>query len=135
MATDATSLMASAACYTCAPPGQWQLMKLGLLKEILLAANPMADTSATGLMQSAACYACLPPGMWQLIELGLLRQLVDGGGTGGGGGGVLETTGDPEGVVTSNTVPALALDCNTGALYAFCGTAGGNTGWFPLIAA
>lgn len=134
MATDATSLMASAACYTCAPPGQWQLMKLGLLKQILLASSPMADTSATALMQHAACYACLPPGMWQLIELGLLKQIAEGGGV-GGGGGVLSTTGDPEGVVSSSVSPSLAVDCNTGALYVYCGTAGGNTGWFALIAA
>ncbi len=86
MATDATTLLDETKCFVCLPPGMWQLLKLGLLKQILLASDPMADTSATALLAAAKCYECLPPGMWQLIELGLLQQIVDGGGAGGGGG-------------------------------------------------
>lgn len=125
--------MALANCYEATPPHQWQLMQLGLLRQLVLAANPMADTSPSALMQQAACYTALPPGFWPLLQLALLKLLVDGGGT--GGGGVLSTTGDPEGVVSSSATPALAVDCNTGALYVYCGAAGGNTGWFALIAA
>jgi hypothetical protein len=86
MATDATTLLEATKCYECSPPGQWQLMKLALLQQILLASNPVADTSPTALLEAAKCYACMPPGLWGLLELGLLQQIVDGGGTGGSGG-------------------------------------------------
>lgn len=126
MATTPNALLAEVNAYQ----GQLDLLKLGLLRQLLLATNPMADTTPAALLQSAQCYLCQPPGMWPLFELALLKQLVDGGGV---GGGILATTGDPEGVVTSPATPALAYDCATGALYAYCGTAGGNTGWQPLI--
>src|SRR5439155_22394095 len=95
MASDAQTLMNEVACFACLPPGQVELAKLGLLKQILLASSPMADTSAQALLEAAKCYACLPPGYWQLLELALLQQIVTGGGTGGGGGGVLCGAADP----------------------------------------
>lgn len=134
MPCSATNLAGDAACYANVAQDQVQLLKLALLRQILLAANPMADTSTNALLAQVGCYAHLPSGMMHLLELALLKQIVDGGGT-GGAGGVLSTTGDPEGVVTSPASPALAVDCNTGALYAYCGVAGANTGWFALIAA
>ena len=86
-------LMEQAKCYTCLPPGFWQLLKLGLLKQILLTVNNMADTSVNGLMEAAKCYTCVPPGNWHLLELALLKSISDGGGV--GGGGVLYGTTDP----------------------------------------
>ncbi len=133
MASDAQTLMDEVACFACLPPGQVELAKLGLLKQILLASSPMADTSAQALLEAAKCYACLPPGYWQLIELALLQQIVTGGGTGGGSGGVLQTTGNPEGVLVSATANAIAYDCATNKVWVFCGTAGTNTGWQALI--
>ncbi len=132
MSTTANALLAEVACYANQTDRQWLLIKLGLLKQILLSVNPMADTSPSALMQAAGCYACQSPGFWPLFELGLLKQIVDGGGL-GAGGGVLATTGDPEGVVTSSATPALAYDCASGALYVFCGVAGTNVGWQALI--
>ncbi len=86
MATDTNTLLNDAKCYECLSPGLWQLLKLGLLQQILLASNPMADTSVNALLAAAKCYECLSPGMWQLLELALLQQIVDAGGGSGGGG-------------------------------------------------
>lgn len=97
MATDTNSLLAEATCYDCGGGfGQLQLLKLGLLRQILLATDPMADTSVNGLLAAANCYnSCAgSPGLMQLLELALLRQIVDGGGV-GGGGGVTYGTSDP----------------------------------------
>jgi len=93
MATDANTLLSDTKCYECLSPGLWQLLKLGLLKQILLASSPMADTSTNALLEAAKCYQCLSPGMWQLLELALLQQIVDAGST--GGGGVTCGSGDP----------------------------------------
>lgn len=85
-----------------------QLLKLSLLRQILLANNPVADTSVQTLLSQANCFTCIPPGMWSLIELVLLTQIVNNGGGGGGGGGsaqlVLYTTTSPtvDGVVPAN---------------------------------
>lgn len=49
------------------------------------------------------------------------------------GGGVLASSGNPEGVLTAPSSPAVAGDCATGGLYLYCGVAGGNTGWITLI--
>jgi hypothetical protein len=75
MATDATSLLAEAACYQC---GQWPLLKLGLLKLWLLALDPDADTSPNALLEDAKCYICFPPDTLRLLSLGLLTQMVTG---------------------------------------------------------
>lgn len=90
-----TTLLASAKCYECLPPGHWQLLKLGLLKQILLVLSPMADTSANALMEQAKCYACMSPGLWQLLELGLLKAISDAGLGGTGGGSISHGVGAP----------------------------------------
>ena len=95
MATDANTLLAETVCFSCLSEGEWQLLKLGLLKQILLAQNPVADTSTTALLEAAKCYACLSPGIWQLLELALLQQIVDAGGGGAGGGAVTCGVVDP----------------------------------------
>ena len=91
MATDANTLLAAVKCYECLAPGQWQLLKLALLKQTLLALNSMSDTSVNTLLASVKCYECLAPGQWPLLELALLQQIAAGVGT----GGVLCGTTDP----------------------------------------
>lgn len=97
MATDVNTLLADVKCYACQPPGLWQLLMLGLLKQTAEAVDPMADTTVAGLLEEVKCYACQPPGIWQLLTLALLKQIADAGGTGGGGGTgeVLCGTDDP----------------------------------------
>jgi hypothetical protein len=85
MATDANSLLAEAACYGCTGQGLLQLLKLGLLRQLLLASDPMADTTPNTLLASAACYGCVSDKDRQLLELGLLKAIVDAGGLGTGG--------------------------------------------------
>ena len=89
MATDVNTLLADVKCYACLPAGQIQLLTLGLLKQLVEAADPMADTTVNGLLAKAKCYACQSPGIWPLFMLGMLKQLADAGGTTGATGGVL----------------------------------------------
>jgi hypothetical protein len=89
VATDANTLLSEVKCYACQPPGIWQLLKLGLLRQILLAHDAMADTSVNTLLENVKCYECIPPGMWHLLELALLQAILAAGGGGGGTGGVL----------------------------------------------
>lgn len=111
MATDAQTLIDAAKCYECAgSPGQWELFRLGLLQQILLSNNPMADTSPQALMDAAKCYACYSPGLWQLFELALLQQIVSGGG-GGSGQIVTYTSGTPANPANT-ALPAWAYDPN-----------------------
>lgn len=52
--------------------------------------------------------------------------------SGGGGSGVLETAGDPTGVLTA-TGPALAVDKTTNAMWYKPSGSVGNTGWVVII--
>lgn len=121
MAADPNALLASVTCLECAgSPGLFQLYKLALLKQILLAADPTAMTDPNTLMSQISCYACLPAGQLQLIEIALLSSIVDAGG--GGSGAVLEyTTTDPttDGIVPTNVNdPAVAYSRDgTGPTY------------------
>jgi hypothetical protein len=85
-AVDPQSLLTSAECYLCfqAEP----LLKLGLLRQILLASDPMADTSPQALLSSANCYLCFgnSTSLLMAMELSLLAQIAQNGGGGGGGG-------------------------------------------------
>jgi len=128
MATDTNTLLADTVCYSCLSPGEWQLLKLGLLKQILLASSPMADTSTNALLEAAKCYECLSPGIWQLIELGLLQQIAAAGGTGGGGtGGVTCGVADP--VAAPANACTLFYRTDTGTLWMWNGAA-----WVNIIA-
>jgi len=116
MATDAQSLLSEANCYSCHAANEFTatLLKLGLLRQILLASDPMADTSPQTLLAAANCYSCYAsnPFTLSMMELALLAQIAGGSGTGGLSGQlVLYTTTDPttDGVVPSNlNLPALA---------------------------
>jgi hypothetical protein len=130
MATDANSLLADVNCYQCAPPGQWQLLKLALLRQILLALDPVANTDVNSLLATVNCYQCLTPGLWQLLELALLKSIADAGGLGGGGsGGVLCSTADP--TDDPGVTCALHYRTDTGELWSWNDGAGT---WDQLLA-
>jgi hypothetical protein len=79
VATDPQSLLNAANCYNCNTPGEWQLMRLALLRQILLASNPMAATDPQSLLNQAACYNCYLS-QWALLELSLLSQIATASG-------------------------------------------------------
>lgn len=89
MATDAQTLLAAASCYRCfgGNSESLQLMKLGLLRQILLGINANAMTDPQTLLEQATCYRCHANNGYtlELMELALLAQLVAAGGGAGGG--------------------------------------------------
>ncbi len=121
MATDANTLLADTACYECLGEAEWRMIQLGLLQQILLANNPMADTSANTLLEATKCYKCLGEAEWRMIELGLLQQIVDGGGGGGGGSGVTCGNGVPVAAPTGSC--GLYYDKLTNIIYQWDGAA------------
>ena len=115
MATDAQTLLAQAACYQCYTANGYsaRLLELALLRQQLLALNPMADTSPQTLLDQAKCYQCYAanPYALQLFELALLAQIVANGGSGGGAQLVVYTGASPtaDGLTpTDPTKPAVA---------------------------
>ncbi len=100
----------------------WQLMKLSLLQQILLALNPSAMTDPQTLLDQAKCYQCMGgPGEWQLMELALLAQIVANGGGGGGGatGSVLCGAVDP--TVAPSSTCAVYINTVSGQIFWFYG--------------
>lgn len=107
MATDAQTLLEETTCYQCNAANGYSLemIKLGLLRQLLLANNPNAMTDAKSLLQAASCYQCYAANsyMLKMLELGLLQQLVlNGGGGGGPAGFVTCGTGAPTTAPTSS---------------------------------
>jgi hypothetical protein len=106
-APDAQTLIASANCYNCY--GDYALIKLGLLRQMLLNLNPVADVTPQTLIASANCYNCY--GNFELIELGLLAAIINQG-LGGGSSQILSyTAANPtvQGLVPPNqNAPAIA---------------------------
>lgn len=92
--TTAPTLLAAAKCFECYGGNEYSLllMKLSLLRQLVLAINPMADTTPQTLLAQAKCFQCYAtsPYMLLLMELALMQSLVTGGGVGGGGGLDLE---------------------------------------------
>jgi hypothetical protein len=135
MATDAQTLLTEAQCYECNGANDYSLllMKLALLRQILLASNPVADTTPQALLADASCFSCYAstPYMLQLMELALLAQIVDAGG--GGGGGSLVTLGvvNPEGVVTDN--PGALYWNKAGKVLWVKETGVGSVGWWQIV--
>lgn len=81
MATDAQSLLDETACFACFASNIYteSLMELALLRQILLARDPAADTSPQALLADAKCYECMAANnnMENLLELGLLQQIAN----------------------------------------------------------
>lgn len=86
--TRAQTLLAAAKCFQCNGGDEYSLllMKLSLLRQLVLAVNPMADTTPQTLLAQAKCFQCYAtsPYMLLLMELALLQSLVSGGTVGGG---------------------------------------------------
>ena len=117
-ATDAPTLLASANCYlSYASSGYMtQLMKLGLLKQILLASNPMAATDPQSLLTSANCYLSYAssPYALELMELGLLALIATNG---GGGGGILSGAVDP--TTAPSSTAAIYINTTSGRVWLY----------------
>lgn len=133
MATDAQTLLDETKCYQCNAPDLYALMliKTGLLRQILLAQDPMADTSPQTLMNAGRCYECYAPNVYalMLMQTALLAQIV-GGGSGTGGAGLVGVV-DPEGVVVAS--PGTSY-YNTVLFKFWYKTSGvGNTGWTQVV--
>jgi hypothetical protein len=124
MQTDTQTLLSAANQYSNNGDGDQQLLKLGLLKQILLNANPMAATDTQSLLSAASQYNNVPAGMWKLLELGLLQQIAAGG---GGSGGVLNGNGSPVGVITP-TAGLLYINNTDSTLWAVS-----NGAWTQLV--
>ncbi len=133
MATDAQTLLTEAECFECFAANGYMLnlMKLSLLRQILLAQNPMADTTPQALLAAANCYTCYAGNDYalKLMELALLAQIV-GGGSGTGGAGSVGA-GSPEGVVVAN--PGTSYYDTVGLAFWYKLTGVGNTGWFQVV--
>jgi hypothetical protein len=58
-------------------PQALDLIKIGLLKQILLYLNPNAVTDPNELLEEMRCYACLSQSQLDLISINLLSQIAD----------------------------------------------------------
>src|SRR5207248_11559434 len=103
-----------------------------ILAALIHVGNGESVPDATTLASESNCLMCvIAPGMVPYAIIAAIRGISTGGG--GGSGGVLRTTGNPEGVLVAASANSVAYDCSSGAFYVFCGTAGTNVGWQPLI--
>lgn len=98
-----------------------ELLKLGLLKQILLTQNANAVTDPQTLLSQSACFSCFAssPGIMQLLELALLNQIA-------GVQQVYQGTTDPSIAQSGNTPAYLFLPANVNlpALYTNTTTGG-----------
>lgn len=75
-------MLAVGGCFACLPSGTQQLVKLGLLSQILKALNPVATINVATLLSEASCLACIPAGQQGLVELALLSEILQAGSIG-----------------------------------------------------
>lgn len=118
-------LLTATDCLACAGISMVQRLKIALLMRIAQIGGNAVDVQA--LLDQGSCLVCAGIDLGSAIEIVLLNQIASGSSS--GSGCVATTNGDPEGVLTSNCTPALAVDPNTKAIYLFTGVAGTNTGW------
>jgi len=124
----ATTLMHSAREYNGLSDQQLQVLKLALLRQILIALDPMANISASALMASADEFNAMSDHVLQVLQTQLLCEISATGVGGGGAGGVLSGSGVPVAAPTSSS--AIYIDKNPAALtvlYWWSGTA-----WVPF---
>lgn len=75
-ATNAQTLFDEGKCYLCNTTANTaQVLRLALLRRILIANVPTADTSSGALMAYGACFACYGMTEVDIIELALLDQI------------------------------------------------------------
>lgn len=72
---DVQSLMDDAACFNTLTPFQLAVVQAELLKQILLAMDPGADTSPEALLESGKCFNGIEPGLLRVIQLQLLCEI------------------------------------------------------------
>lgn len=137
MAVDPQTLLSEVACYSCmaSDAGMMSLLKLGLLRQIVLAQNPMADVTAQGLLTQAQCFSCFGAGAGEmkLMELALLAQIATNGSAGGGGG-----SNPPSGIVSPNgnvigAPGATYFNKTDSTFWEQTSAVTANTGWIQLI--
>jgi hypothetical protein len=76
------AILAACSDFTGKGAGELAIIKTELLRQILLAANPMAACDAQSLLAEGACWSCYPGGQLQLIQTQILCEILH---TGGGG--------------------------------------------------
>lgn len=75
---DANQLAADSKCYECYGPNDYtlRLMELALLRRILLAIDPAAETDPQKLLDEAVCFNCFgSSSIEQLMELVMLQKI------------------------------------------------------------
>jgi hypothetical protein len=132
---DPQSLLASANCYLCYQDEP--LLKLGLLRQILLALSPMADTSPQTLLANAKCYLCFGNSDSQLraMELSLLAQIAQNPGGGSGTGDVFRVISPLDPTSLGNVQgPAICYD-DIGNFWIKDNATNDALGWTKIITA
>jgi hypothetical protein len=78
MTTDPAALLQMSGCYrSCGITSTTQLLKLGLLAQIVLALNPMADVTPEALLEQTNCYRSYSnASLGDLLELALLELIA-----------------------------------------------------------
>jgi hypothetical protein len=116
MTCDVQTLLSSANCFSCAPPGQWGLLRLAMLCRIKNGVTMACDVQT--LLSEASCFNCVPPGQWPILELAMLCSIMTTGtGGGGGSGAVMQGHGAPVAPPTTPTSPAIYTDLDSGINY------------------
>ena len=71
-ACNSNTLLADGKLFQQLGGGLSQVARLALLKQILLARSPTADTSSATLLDRGKCFTCLTPGQQRVVKLQLL---------------------------------------------------------------
>ena len=122
--------MSASKCFAPLAMGnQLQVLAVGILREMLAALNPMADTSPQSLMASASCFSVLSPGELAIIQTQLLCEILNSGGGGGGAACILSGPVDP---VAAPPFCSAALYVNL-VTSSFWYWDNGALAWYPLI--
>lgn len=77
---DASQLAADSKCYECYGPNDYtlRLMELALLRRIVLALDPNANTDPQALLDEAICFGCFgSTSIENLLELAMMKKVAD----------------------------------------------------------
>lgn len=64
-------------CPDCPGLTQYELLRMGLIKSILLKLDPMAATDTNSLLNAGRCFQCYGLSMAETMELSMLKLLLD----------------------------------------------------------